>query len=93
MPENLEGESLALYSLQLGDRFMLTASTEATRGYTFVVNPLSNQEELVPLDGEFTVHPRVELMFLYNVGINFSLIRENNMGYIISSSLAVEKLD
>lgn len=93
MPDYLEGESQVLSSLQPGDRFMLTANTVAVRGCTFVVNSLSEEEELIELEGEFTVHSQKELILLYSLGLDFALIRERHMGYILPSTVSVERLD
>lgn len=93
MPDYLEGESQVLSSLQPGDRFILTTNTIAVRGCTFVVNPLSEEEELIELEGEFTVHSQKELILLYLLGLDFALIREGHMGYIISSEVGIERLD
>ncbi len=92
MPDNLEGESLTLLSLNPGDIFTLTNNTSAERAFTFVVNPLSSEEELVPLDGEFTVHPQTPLLMLYPIGSNLALIRDGHMAYILSSGVGVEKV-
>lgn len=93
MLDSNEWTTPLLSSLKVGERFLLTDHKRAVRGYTFIVNPLTGQEEMISLEGEFTVHSETALIYLGGLGLNFAIVREDNMGYLIESGVGIIKLD